>query len=238
MEPAALPIRSKEPEWFLFPTSTLYLIALVVNCGGVLICIPHTISIPIQTMAAIPPVATNNKQFVIELAFQQHTAGAYRSIHHKLNAQYGGIIHDIDDLFTADRAALPTLITAKVIEHMSLPNNADVARFNQMCNSGALTLRWLTYNPETYSRLNKLTYVVDDAAIANTNILRIRININGLHFKDDFKAHNFNEISMDPFPDAPLTPQGGTQNNQAPATPVTINALERIIAAISPAARG
>ena len=41
-------------------------------------------------------MATNNKLFVIELAFQQHTAGAYRSIHHKLNAHYGGIIHDID----------------------------------------------------------------------------------------------------------------------------------------------
>ena len=52
-------------------------------------------------MAATPTVAMNNKPFVIELPFQQHTAGAYRSIHHKLNAHYRGIIHDIDDLFTA-----------------------------------------------------------------------------------------------------------------------------------------
>ena len=52
-------------------------------------------------MAATPMVATNYKTFVIKLAFQQHTAGAYRSVHHKLNAHYRGIIHDIDDLFTA-----------------------------------------------------------------------------------------------------------------------------------------
>ena len=89
---------------------------------------------------------------------------------------------------TADRADLPARITAKVIDHMNLPTDADVARFNQMCNSGALTLRWLTYNPETYSRLNKLTYIVDNAATANTNILRIRINVNGLHYKDNFKS--------------------------------------------------
>ena len=190
-------------------------------------------------MAATPAtVATNNKPFVIELAFQQHTAGAYRSVHHKLNAHYGGIIHDIDDLFTTDGADLPTLITTKVIEHMNLPADADIARFNQMCNSGALTLRWLTYNPETYSRLNKLAYIVDDAATENTNILRIRININGLHFKHDFKAHNFDEIRMEPFADTPMTPLGGTQNNQSPTTPVTLDALERIIAAISPAGIG
>ena len=86
--------------------------------------------------------AANNKSFVIALDFQQHTAAAYRAVHHKLNAQYGGIIHDIDDLFTADIANLPTVITAKVIDHMSLRTGADVARLNQMCNSGALTLRF------------------------------------------------------------------------------------------------
>ena len=61
---------------------------------------------------------------------------------------------------------------------MNLPMDADIARFKQMYNSGALTLQWLTYEPETYSRLNKLTYIVDDAATANANILRIRINVN------------------------------------------------------------
>ena len=77
-------------------------------------------------------MATNNKPFVITLDFQQHTAGAYRAVHHKFNAHYGGIIHDIDNLFSADRADLPAMITAKVIDHMNLPTDADVARFNQM----------------------------------------------------------------------------------------------------------
>ena len=106
-----------------------------------------------------------------------------------------------------------------------------------MCNSGALTLRWLTYNPETYSRLNKLTYIVDDAATENTNIFRIRINVNGLHFKNNFKAHNFDKIRMEPFPDTKMTPIGGIPNNQNPNTPVTFNAIEIIRAAISPATR-
>ena len=91
-------------------------------------------------MTTTAAIATNNKPFVIALDFQQHTAGAYRAVHHKLNAHYGGIIHDIDDLFTADGADLPALFTAKVIDHTNLPMDADVARFNQMCNSGALTL--------------------------------------------------------------------------------------------------
>ena len=184
-------------------------------------------------------MATNNKPFVIALDLQQHTAGAYyyRAVHHKLNAHYGGIIHDIDNLFSADGADLPAMITAKVINPMNLPTDADVARFNQMCNSSALTLRWLTYNPETYYRLNKLPYIVDDAATANTNILRIRINVNGLHFKDNFKAHIFDKIRIEPFPDTPMTPVG-MPHNQNPNMPVTFDALKRIIAAISTATRG
>ena len=104
-------------------------------------------------------------------------------------------------------------------------------------NSSALTLRWLTYEPETYSRLNKFTYIVDNTATANTNILRIRINVNGLHFKDNFKAHNFDKIRMEPFPDTPMTPVE-MPHNQNPNTPITFDALKRIIAAISPATRG
>ena len=59
--------------------------------------------------------ATINKPFVIALDFQQHTAAAYCAVHHKLNAHYGGIIHDIYNLFSADRADLPAMITAKVM---------------------------------------------------------------------------------------------------------------------------
>ena len=120
-------------------------------------------------MKTVTNMATNSKLFVIALDFQQHTAGAYHAIHHKLNAHYSGIIHDIDNLFSANRADLPAMITAKVINHMNLPMDADVTRFNQMNNSGALTLQWLTYEPETYSSLYKLT--------ANTNIHRIRIKM-------------------------------------------------------------
>ena len=88
-------------------------------------------------------MAANNKLFVIALDFQQHTTAAYRLVHHKLNAHYGGIIHDIDNLFSANgQADIPAMITAKVIDLMNLPTDADVARLNQMYNSGAMTLRW------------------------------------------------------------------------------------------------
>ena len=44
---------------------------------------------------------------------------------------------------------------------------------------------------------------------------------------------------MEPFPDTPMTPIGGIMpNNQNPNMPVTFDALERIIVAISPATRG
>ena len=110
-------------------------------------------------------MAPDNKHFVIALDFQQHTTVVYWLVHHKeLNAQYGRIIHDIDNWFSDNqRIDIPAIVTAKVIEFMNLPTDTDVARLNQMCNSGVMNLRWLTYKPETYCRLNKLAYVIDDA---------------------------------------------------------------------------
>ena len=83
-------------------------------------------------------MAMNNKPFVITLDFQQHTAGAYRAIHHKLNAHYGGIIIDIDDLFSADGTDLPAMITAKVIDHMNLPTEMLMSLDSIKCIIAAL----------------------------------------------------------------------------------------------------
>ena len=126
----------------------------------------------------------------IAVEFQQHTTAIYWQVHHKINAQYGGLIHDFDDLFSDDkRIHVPALLTSKVIELMNLPTENDVARANQMCNSGVMTLRWYKYRPETYCCLNKLDYVINNAIKTNKQCLHLIININRLHFKENFKAN-------------------------------------------------
>ena len=53
----------------------------------------------------------------IAVKLQQHTAVAYWQVHHKLNAQYAGIVHDFDNLFgDNERIYVPALVTSKVIE--------------------------------------------------------------------------------------------------------------------------
>ena len=61
----------------------------------------------------------------------------------------------------------------------------------------------------------------------------IIININRLHFKDYFKANNFNKVSTKPFPSAPATPATGPPN-QNPNTPVKINDIANLIVTVSP----
>ena len=66
---------------------------------------------------------------------------------------------------------IPAIVTFKVTEFMNLTSETDVARLNQMCNSSVMTLRWLTYRPETYCRLKKLTCVINDTTAANKRVL-------------------------------------------------------------------
>ena len=78
----------------------------------------------------------------IAVEFQQHTAAAYRQAHHKLNAQYAGIITDIADLFSnVKQPNIPMLVQTKVVELMNLPNNNDITRAKQMFTNGVMTLK-------------------------------------------------------------------------------------------------
>ena len=71
-------------------------------------------------------MVTNNKLFVsITLDFQQHTTGAYRAVHHKLNAHYGGIIHDITTIgypFHKDPDAIHNLQHELIQQALPLDN--------------------------------------------------------------------------------------------------------------------
>ena len=116
---------------------------------------------------------------------------------------------------------------------MNLPSTEnDVARANQMCNSSAMTLRWYTYRSEMYCCFNKLDYTINNAIKANKQYLCLIISINGVHFKDNFKANNFDKVSTNTFPSVPATP-AAVPLNQNPNTPVTINDIPKLIAAVS-----
>ena len=169
------------------------------------------------------------------LKFDQHANARYRQAHHKLNTQYSGII-DIDNLVEAAKEDIPSLVTSKVIEQMNLAP-AQAQRATQMFETGAMTLRWHTYEHESYCRLSMPDYAIRDAVKAERTSLRLSVNINRLHFKDDFNASNFADIGTDPFPDVPSTPVTNTPNNTAPpATPQDFAAA--IIAAVSPNTQG
>ena len=84
-----------------------------------------------------------------------------------------------------------------------------------------------------YRCLNELNYAIKDAIKANKQCLCLIININRLHFKDNFKANNFDKASTNPFQNAPATPATAPPN-QNPNTPVIINDIAtNLIAAIS-----
>ena len=80
----------------------------------------------------------------INVAFRQHALAEYPQAHHKLNTQYFIVITNIEDLFDAE-AIIQALVTAKLVESMDLPNDAEVAKVKQMLNSSAMTLVWHLY---------------------------------------------------------------------------------------------
>ena len=62
------------------------------------------------------------------------------------------------------------------------------------------------------------------------------VNINGLHFKDNFRANTFAAISTEPlFQSGPTTP-AVPPANQTPNTPVMINDITNLIGTVLPGA--
>ena len=115
---------------------------------------------------------------------------------------------------------------------MDLINNREVAKLKQLLNSGTMTLVWHMHGQEKFVSLSNSDMVFADASEAN-NFFCLAVNINRLHFKDNFQPHTFAEISTEPFARAPATP-ATTPNNQNIYTPVTLNDLANLIAAVSP----
>ena len=168
----------------------------------------------------------------INIEFRQHALTEYRQAHHKLNTEYSTVITDIADLFE-DNANVRTLVQAKLIHSMDLPTDDDRTKVRIMLNNGAMILRWQLYDQGAYVRLTSSEIAFQDAIDNKQKFIRLAININGLHFKENFSPSTFAEISTEPFPIAPTTPIA-TSNNQNVTTPVTLVDLANLIAQVSP----
>ena len=172
----------------------------------------------------------------IIVKFRQHLLAEYQQAYNKLNTQYATLIADIDDFFNDNERVnnIPALVTSKLVESMDLPNKEDIAKVTQMFNSGAMTLRWHLHGQETYACLSNSDIAFSKAIKAN-KFLCLLVNINSLHFKDNFRANTFADSSTEPFSSGPATP-AAPPANQTPNTPVTINDIASLIRVVLPGA--
>ena len=166
----------------------------------------------------------------MNIKFRQHALAKYQHAHHKLNTEYSTVITDINDLFDKD-ASVPALVAAKLVHSMDLPTNEDKAKVKQMLNNHAMILRWHLHDQNAFMRPTNSDIAFMDASKAN-KFLCLAININGLHFKENFQPNTFAEIRTDPFPRAPTTPVAAPANPNL-NTPVTLIDLANMIAQVS-----
>ena len=145
--------------------------------------------------------------------FQWHTDQSHCQVHHKLNTQHAGTITNITDTFHAEDEDIPALITTTAIECMT-----DQQKLCDLFKESAMTMKWHTCNPDGCLCLSQHKFALEDAAATANACLRIKININGLHFKPNFATNNVNHLSDEPFNFAPETPTFDT-TPQSPITP-------------------
>ena len=167
----------------------------------------------------------------INIKFRQHALAKYWHAHHKLNSQYSAVITDVNDIFDKN-ANVPALIAAKLVHSTNLPTDEDKAKVKQMINNGAMILRWHLHDQNAFMPLTTSELAFHDAREAN-KFLCLAININGLHFKENFRPNTFAEISTKSFPGMPTTPVA-TPANPSLNTPVTLVDLANMIAQVSP----
>ena len=84
-----------------------------------------------------------------------------------------------------------------------------------------MILKWHTYNPSSFVKMNlkDTLFAFDDAIAANNPCLRIKMNIDSVHFKHDFAANNIDHLSSEPFIATPETPTMTAAPTQPPITP-------------------
>ena len=116
---------------------------------------------------------------------------------------------------------------------MELPSKDNIPKVKQMLNNGVMTLlRWYLHGQDACIWLSNSNIALSNAIEAK-KFLRLAVNINELHSKENFQPNTFAEISTEPFPQGPATP-ATTPTNQNLNTLVTINDIASLIAAVSP----
>lgn len=157
----------------------------------------------------------------IEYQFIQHTDEQYRQAHHKLNAQYAGVLTDISDVLTglSDQQDIHSLIKTKIIESMS--EEPEAQQKLRILFNRSMILKWHTYNPDSFVKMNlkDTQFAFDDAVATNNSCIRIKININSIHFKHNFAANNIDHLSSEPFIATPETSTMAATPTQPPITP-------------------
>ena len=152
----------------------------------------------------------------ISVRFLQHANSAYKAAHHKLDTAYGELIYEIDALFNNNRtqvvskSAVPNIVAQILISSMLGDDSPQAPRLREFISSSAITLKWHLYGPDNQSRLIYFKEALDDAIQNNQSSIRLVININNLHFKDNFAPGDLQSMSLTPFDDAPTTPAAGT----------------------------
>ena len=168
----------------------------------------------------------------ISFKFMRHSSYQFRDVHNTLNRHYGEDIYNIDDLFTKDRTTISSgvdinaKVTALIMSSMC-DNGADATKLNTLFTDGLFLLKWHQYATDNYTRIanQNFGHALNDAMNAKANLLRVSININLLHFKDDFSVTNLDDFSKDPFETVPRTP-----TNRTSSIPVnTPESLEQVI---------
>ena len=84
-----------------------------------------------------------------------------------------------------------------------------------------MTPKWHTCNLDSCAKMNlkDTQFAFNDAVSTSNSCLRIKINIDSIHFKHDFAANNIDHLSGEPFIAAPETPTMGAAPIQLPITP-------------------
>ena len=114
---------------------------------------------------------------------------------------------------------------------MYLPTDEDKAKVKQMLN-GDMILKWHLHNQDAFALLSNSELAFQDASKAN-KFLQLAININRLHFKENFQPNTFTDINTVPFTRAPAMSVAAPVNPNL-NTPVTLVDLANMIAQVSP----
>jgi len=146
----------------------------------------------------------------LQLLFARHSSSKHSDAHKKLQQIYGGIIDDIDDLWTDDSRTtlvnnVSELIRRKITIEVSeearhTVDKAKIAPFFQDVILGCTRHD----DPNIVTSIRKFGQAIKHAKRHKRPLITIQISFNSWHFKPNFSPTNFDDIQLnEPFADEP-----------------------------------